>query len=176
MRETKQKQIGSRGFTYHATQFGSRQGGRVLVRLLKMIGGAAGEAIKGEAEGEKGLDMATVGAMVANLATTASEKDFDYLCDTFITATSVSREGSGVLLPLSDEGVFDLHFAGEYIELGQWLLFCIETNFGGFLGEGGIVQRIKAGATARRASQDPEPAKSKSRSPNTSAQSGISGA
>jgi hypothetical protein len=140
MRETKHKTIGDRGNVYHVTQFGARHGGRVLVRLLKMIGGAAGEALKSEGD----FDMNVVGNVVANLAETVSENDFDYLCDTFAVATEVEINGKSV--PLSTEGVFDVHFAGAYIELGQWLLFAVEVNFGSFLGAGGILKRATDGA------------------------------
>ena len=171
MRETKQKQIGTRGHTYHVTQFGARHGGRVLVRLLKMIGGAAGEAMKGDADG---FDMRTVGGMVSNLAETVNEDDFDYLCDTFAKTTSIELDGK--VVSLTTEGLFDLHFAGAYIELGQWLLFAVEVNFGGFLGEGGIVQRAKAVATAHQDSDGANAEPSQSTSPITSAVSGQSGA
>jgi len=133
MRETKQKVVGAH--RYHVTQFGARQGGRVLVRLLKMLGGAAGEALKSEGD----LDMGAVGNMVANLADTLGEADFDFLCDQFAPATSV--EINGKLLPLATDGLFDLHFAGAYVEMGQWLLFAIEANYGGFLGAGGLLRR-----------------------------------
>lgn len=167
MRETKSKQVGGRGYTYHVTQFGAREGGRVLVRLLKMIGGAAGEAMANDTEG---FDMVVVGRMISNVAETVSEQDFDYLVDTFMKTTSVSGGTYGDRqVPLGTDGVFDLHFAGAYQELGQWLLFAIETNFGGFLGEGGLVE---AARNVRQGSEANAPAKSVSRSPNTSATSG----
>lgn len=176
MRETKEKQIGTRGFRYHVIQFGAREGGRVLVRLLKMIGGAAGEAMAGGDDALDGFDLSTVGKMIGNLAETLNESDFDYLVDKFSAVTAVSGGEYTAPLQLNTEGVFDLHFAGEYQELGQWLLFCVEVNFGGFLEEGGIVQRAKAAASDRQASSANEDAPSKSISPNISAASGGSGA
>jgi hypothetical protein len=162
MRETKQKQIGDRGHVYHVTQFGARHGGRVLVRLLKMIGGAAGEALKSEGE----FDMQAVGNVVANLAESVSENDFDFLCDTFAKTTSVEIEGKTI--PLTTEGIFDLHFAGAYVELGQWLLFAVEVNFGGFLDAGGIVRTAAAAANDRRVSVEASKgAESQSISPTT---------
>jgi len=146
MRETKEKQIGDRGYVYHVTQFGAKEGGRVLVRLGKMIGSAAGEAIK---RGGSDFDMATVGGMIANLAETVSEADFDFLCDTFAKASAVSGGEFRSPVSLTAEGVFDLHFAGAYPELGQWLLFAIEVNFGGFLAGSAIVQKVKAASAPR---------------------------
>ncbi len=170
MRETKQKQIGD--YTYAVTQFGAKQGGRVMIRLLKIVGGAAGEAMKGDNE----FDMSTVGSMITNLAETLQEDDFDYLCETFAAASTVQGGEFPNPIPLTTEGVFDLHFAGKYLELGQWLLFAVDANFG-FLGENGIVERAKRAAIARRGSaQVDEANKSKSQSPNTLEPVGLSGA
>lgn len=174
MRETKEKQIGSRGYRYHVIQFGAREGGRVLVRLLKMVGGAAGEAMAGGDDALDGFDLSTVGKMLGNLAETLSEDDFDYLVDKFAPATAVSGGAYKAPMPLNTEGVFDLHFAGAYQELGQWLLFAVEVNFGGFLGEGGIVRKAGEAARDRRASSakdEPSP----SQSPNVSVAIGQSG-
>jgi len=158
MRETKAKQIGDRGVTYHVTQFGARHGGRVLVRLLKMVGGAAGEALKSDGD----FDMQAVGNVVANLAESVSEDDFDYLCDTFSKTTAIEVDGK--TMPLTTEGLFDLHFAGAYLELGQWLLFAVEANFGSFLDAGGIVRKA---ANDLPASASKAGAASPSISPNT---------
>lgn len=164
MRETKKKKIGDREYTYHVTQFGAREGGRVLVRLLKMVGGAVGEAVKGEAEH---FDMTTVGKMIGNLADTVSEEDFDYLCDTFAKASEVSGGEYREPVLLTTDGVFDLHFAGAYVELGQWLLFAVEVNFGSFLGEG-FVEKLKAAASVRQVSPVVTGGEvSPSKSPNT---------
>jgi len=142
MRETKQKQIGDRGYTYHVNQFGARHGGRVLVRLLKMIGGAAGDAMQGD--DVAGFDAALVGKLVSNLAETAKEEDFDFLCDTFAKASQVSGGEFANPVPLSSDGLLDLHFAGCYKELGHWILFAVEVNFGNFLADAGIEPIQKA--------------------------------
>lgn len=170
MIDTKQKQIGARGHVYHVQQFGARQGGRILVRLMKTVAGAAGAAM-GDAEE---FDLATIGRTVGNLAESASEEDFDFLCESFVKVTKV--EGGPYPGPLPLFGVFDDHFAGEYQELGEWLLFGIEANYGGFLGEGGLIQRAKQKAVELQAST----AESKasvlpSTSPDISGKSGGSG-
>ena len=146
MRETKQKQIGERGHIYHVTQFGARHGGRVLVRLLKMAGGAIGEALQGADD----LDMSVAGKVIANLADTVSEGDYDYLIDTFAKVSAVEIEGKPV--PLHNEGVLDVHFAGAYVELGQWLAFAIEVNFGNFFDAAGIVKAKAASGRPASAS------------------------
>jgi hypothetical protein len=173
MRETKERAIGTRGYVYHVTQFGAREGGRVLVRLLKLVGGAAGEAVQSEDD----IDMGTIGKMIANLAESVSEADFDMLVDTFMKTTHVSGGDYRAPMPLAAEGVFDLHFAGAYAELGQWLLFAIEVNFGSFFGEAGIVRQAKAAVSARPVSAARIGDEvSRSKSPNTFAQNGQSGA
>jgi hypothetical protein len=172
MRKTVDKQIGERGYVYHVTQFGAREGGRVLVRLLKMIGGAAGAAVASEQD----FDMQTVGKIISNLAESVSEQDFDTLVETFMKTTEVSGGTYNTRAPLTTEGLFDLHFAGAYDELGQWLLFAIEANFGGsFLGKSGFVQKAKAAAGARQASGAKMGSESRSRSLSTSEANGLSG-
>ncbi len=175
MRETKRKQIGERGYTYHVAQFGARQGGRVLVRLLKMLGGAAGEAMQNDSDG---FDMATIGRLVSGLASGLEEADYDWLVGTFIPATAVSGGTyQNKAIQLDTEGVFDLHFAGSYGEMGKWLLFAIEVNFGNFLGENGIIKKAQEAVTGLPDSPaDNGVGMSPSRSPNTSAMSGASGA
>jgi hypothetical protein len=148
MRETKTKAIGDRGYSYNVTQFGARQGGRVLVRLLKIVGGAAGEAMK---SGGESFDMATIGKTVSSLASSVNESDFDWLCDTFAPTTSVVGGSFSNPVPLSTEGLFDLHFAGAYAELALWITFAIEVNFGSFLPAGGLVAQAKD--AARRVSE-----------------------
>lgn len=161
MRETKQKTIGDRGHVYHVTQFGAREGGRVLVRLLKMAGGAIGEAMQGADD----LDLSVAGKVIANLAETVSEADYDYLVDTFAKTSAVDIDGKTI--PLHTEGVLDVHFAGSYVELGQWIAFAIEVNFGNFFGAAGIA-KAKEAVSGRPASTPQEQAGAlPSISPNT---------
>lgn len=160
MRETKTKTIGSRGFTYHVVQFGAKEGGRVLVRLLKMVGSAAGGALAGD--DESAFTLEAIGRVISDLAESVSEADFDYLCDTFAKATSVSGGDFNGPVPLTTEGLFDIHFAGQYAEMASWLAFAIEANYGSFLPEGGLAS-LQAAASARRGSEPEasEPAESK---------------
>jgi len=174
-RETKTKTIGE--YTYHVTQLGTKAGGRVMVRLIKMIGVAAGEAMQDAGKGaDFDFDAGTVGKILSNLAGTLGEADFDYLCDSFVASTEVTGSDYGdKRLSFGDVEFFDFHFAGSYFELGQWLLFAIEAN--GFLGKGGLAAMLRQAAALRQASQDSDKQKgSSSTSPNTSTQAGISGA
>ena len=172
MKEIKSKQVGDRGFTYHVTQFGAKQGGRVMVRLLKMVGAAAGGAMSGDGVA---LSVESIGALVTNLAESVSEADYDYLCDVFAKETKFEGGELPAAIPLSP--AFDQHFAGQYKELGLWLLFAIEVNYDSFLPAGGIAKlRSEASAQAQDSAKANEPAASKSRSPNISATTGPSGA
>lgn len=103
-----------------------------MVRLFKAIGPAASAAI----DSRGNLDRNSLATIVHNLAGTLSEADFDYLCEAFASGSSVQVESKFV--GLSEAGVFDLHFAGKYGDLLQWLWFCVEVNFGNFLGDMGI--------------------------------------
>lgn len=179
MRETKSKEIGKRGFTYNVTQFGARKGGRIALRLLKILGSAAGTAMQEGGESDDGFDLKVVGKMVENLSSILTEADYDYLCDEFMKVSSVTGgKYEHNTMPLHADGVFDLHFAGEYIELGEWIAFCVEVNFGGFLGEGGLLKKASK-VVAKPPPDSPEARSEKPSvltSPNTSAPSGPSGA
>lgn len=124
--ETKSKQIGKH--TYYVEQFGAKQGGRVLVRVAKMLGTAIGGAVEA---GER-LDAAVIGKTLSGFTEHLTEADYDYLCDSFSPKTRVSGGDYGEKKPkLAD--YFDSHFAGEFWEMGQWLAFCFEVNYGSFL-------------------------------------------
>lgn len=179
MREVKSKQIGKRGFTYTVSQFGAREGSRVLVRLMKILGSIAGAGLqqvdkKSLATGSDGnvtLSLAAIGHAITDFADKIGEDDFDWLCEKFIPTTEVSGGTYKQGIPLATDGVFDLHFAGQYAEMGQWLLFAIEVNYASFLPEGGIEAMVRK--TVLPGSQEEKP--SPSISPNISNQSGTSG-
>lgn len=106
--QTKEKTID--GNTYAVTQLGAIRGSQVFVRLMKMVGPAFLGEKKDFAKAFEAL----------------REEDFKYLCDVFSERTFVDGK------PL--DKIFDFHFAGKYGAMFQWLFFCIETNFGDFLG------------------------------------------
>jgi hypothetical protein len=116
MRETKTVTIS--GVEYQITQLGAKQGRAVLARLLKILGPAA-EATN----------------PVVELSKTVTEDELEFLCSTFAKVTQFSPE-SGKLFLLADQ--FDLHFAGKYGEMFQWLWACLEANYATFLGGLGL--------------------------------------
>ena len=109
-----------------------------MVRLFKAVGPAASAAI----DSKGGLDSSSLSTIIGNLAESLSEEDFDYLCQAFASGSAV--QNGSKLVDLKEQGVFDLHFAGRYGELLQWLWFCIEANFGSFLGDLGIERAASA--------------------------------
>lgn len=126
MRKSDSKQIGNH--TYTVTQFGAREGGRVFIRITRLLGPAIGGGAEGGAA-----------AMIGQLSTALDESDFDSLCDTFAAATMVTGGDYGAKQPQL-KAVFDDHFAGRYDELLEWLLFAFEVNYGSFLGALGLKQ------------------------------------
>lgn len=115
MLETKNKTIN--GTTYKVTQLGVRKGTQVLLRIVNKLGLLA----KAEGGGVEGI----IGAVAQNL----TEEDFNFLCDAFLPMTLVSTLGKEI--PLKNH--FELHFAGKYWEMCEWLAFCLEVNFSDFL-------------------------------------------
>ena len=111
---------------------------RMLVRLAKMLGKPVGDAVSA---GES-LDLRAAGAMISGLADAISEDEFDRLCVAFGARTTVMGGNAAQAaqlqygpkqVPLKDGDIFDLHFAGQYVELVGWLAFALEVNYGSFL-------------------------------------------
>jgi len=170
MIKTESKAIGDRGYTYTVQQFGAREGGRMLVRLAKLLGKPVGDAVSA---GDV-LDIRAAGAVIAGLADAISEDEFDHLCTSFGKRSTVSG-GNGEqapqlqygpkTIPLADGGIFDLHFAGAYVELVGWLAFALEVNYGSFLtvanaAKGDLLGSLRASNEAAAASGSPSPSPS----------------
>jgi hypothetical protein len=104
---------------------------------MKTLGKPIGNAIGG---GES-IDNAVVGKIISGLSESIEADDIDFLCDEF-SKTSDVQGGEETAwrqfaqpVPLSAENgaLLDMHFAGQYGELLQWLMFCVEVNYGDFL-------------------------------------------
>ncbi len=111
MLETKSKTIGDHD--YRVTQLGATKGRKVLVRLLKACGPAFSLAAEGRSTEALG-----------KLASDLDEETLDYLCETFAARTDMDEK------PLAP--VMELHFAGNYGEMVEWLGFCVQLNFESF--------------------------------------------
>ena len=131
------------GVTYKVFQLGALTGRAALVRLVKLMGGA----LSG--------DRRDVGSIIAKVAESLSESDVAYFCDLFAPQTTVTTApGKSPKL----DTIFDLHFAGKYMELFEWLRFCVEVNFGNvFTGLASAVARVSEKGTAAQSSESPSP-------------------
>jgi hypothetical protein len=130
-RETKETTI--EGITYEVMQLGGKVAGDVMFRL----GRAFGAVLGGLKNGELRLDM-------------LEQADFDWLREVMIKETKVGivdTVGGGKVRMMPLATVFDEHFAGpEGIRAQfQWLLFCLEANFGPLQDAvGKIIRGVKA--------------------------------
>lgn len=119
MRDPHEKIIGSH--TYCVTPLPAGLGMKVLARIAKALGPAIGRvATVNDALGS------AVGLGLSAAIETLDPADLDATCRDFAKYTTVST-ASGGMVPL--DKCFDLHFAGEYLELAEWLAFCGEVNF-----------------------------------------------
>lgn len=133
MIESHTRTIGRHAYT--VTQIKAKQGNAVLVRLAKLAGPTLASLFTGAESGpEDALDRVSVeglGGALRAFSAGLTEADLDWLCSTFADCTTVETE-PGSIKPL--RGIFDLHFAGAYLEMFEWLAFCLEVNYADFFG------------------------------------------
>lgn len=122
MLETQRRDIG--GVTYEVRQLDAVRGRRVFMRFAKVVAPALG-ALK--AAGKMAPDEALAHAL-GQLVNGVTEDDLDFFCDAFAPTTCMVEGSKRPELAKC----FELHFAGRYLELLQWLAFCFEVNFGTF--------------------------------------------
>lgn len=120
--------------SYEVTQMGALQGRKVLTRLLKIVGPAYAMV------SSKGVEAA-----LSEVVTALSEEDTEYFCSAFEPLTSVSIGDKKPRL----SGIADIHFAGDYMSLIKWLVFCFEVNFSSFFRD------LKSAGAGRLASGTP---------------------
>lgn len=121
-------------FRYEVTQFGAKEGRRVLFRLTKMLGPAAAGLVKGS---KKDDPWARLGTALTSVLESAKEEDFEYLCDALSRVTKVYKRlesSTGQEIALDLEKVFDSHFRGRFQDMLAWLAFAIKVNFADFFG------------------------------------------
>lgn len=114
--------------TYKVTQLDAITGRRAFTRLLKLIGPAMSKL--------DGMGESSLARAMAELVGHLEEGDVDYFCDTFSAVTEVSGGKYAKAAPQLDT-VFLSHFAGEYLEMTQWLVFCMKVNFASFFAGAG---------------------------------------
>lgn len=123
---------------------------QVLARMLNVIGPGVKNLRDEDATGDT-LAKA-FGALISDPALSSQ---LDYFCDKFKQYSTV--EIGGKEQELENTGVFDVHFAGNYYDLLQWLTFCFKVNHGSFLAEVGQgFQTALADLVTRLQSQSPK--------------------
>lgn len=138
---TETKQIGS--YKYTVTQLDALKGRRAFTRLMRIAGPALGELAGAKTD---------IGSAIEKLVERLSEDDVDHFCDLFAKVTSVSGGDFENRSPQLDT-IFAKHFAGQYLELVQWLVFCFQVNFSGFFA--GAASLASQAAQQERASTSP---------------------
>lgn len=123
MRKTERKTIGTS--TYLVSQVGALEGQRILTKIAKHLIPALAAAA-----GENDPKEARIARATETLAQNIDSDLFEEVASAMAKQTVVQVEKGqkgGQLL-----GIYDEHFAGNYLELAQWFVFAVEVNFGGF--------------------------------------------
>jgi hypothetical protein len=138
--ETVTKEIDGRVFEMRALP--AKLGRRALVRLTKRLAPIVGHAVDGVDVGELMSGNVELGGALERLGQELTEDDVDHFCDLFAAHTSVENPiGSGNMMELKP-AVFDEIFSRRYPVMLSWLRACLEVNFGGFFGEGGMLSAL----------------------------------
>lgn len=135
MLQTESKAIGDH--TYLVTQLGAGEGRKMFVRLTRALAPVFGALLE-DAGSTKGgfklgdMSLESLSRTLHELAQRLTEDDLEYVCRTFGAKTMVQvGEGKEIQLTLDKQ---ELHFAGRYGHMFQWLAFCLEVNYRDFLG------------------------------------------
>lgn len=116
------------GTEYKVRQLVATQGRLVMLSLGRILGPAAAAAASSKDKSE------VMPAMIEAVLTNITPEDFTSLCNTFAESTDVVIDDEKGRREPKLSKVFDLQFAGKYDEMIAWLVFCVEVNFGSFLG------------------------------------------
>lgn len=159
MLDTRTKKIGE--YEYQVRQLTAPIGRKLLVRLFKVLGPSisAGLSSLPDDEGKElslgDLKANALGDAVAILAETITEGELEHVVETLSEATQYSGEPDR-WLPLKRDAEF--HWAGRFLQMFQWIAFCLEVNYSDFLG--GQVNLSGFGSAKRtedaQASQSPK--------------------
>lgn len=115
--------------SYAVSQLGALQGREALRRLAAI----AGPAIEGG-------ETVFFGKLVASI----QKDDLEYFCNLFAKSTILDGK-----VPLAS--TFDVHFAGNYGDMLEWLIFAMEVNFKSFLD--GVLKRMAGALVAAAPAQ-----------------------
>jgi hypothetical protein len=127
-----EKKIGAN--IYKTSPLPARRGLRVGMKIARIIAPAFA-ALAGASSGvgnilDRKIEPVALGKAVDLLFEHLDDRDFDALLNDILASTFVNdRE---VLK------VFDMHFANNYGELRELIIWVVAENFGSFFGQGGI--------------------------------------
>lgn len=141
--KTEAKTIGA--YTYKVTALNALDGRKVFVRLVKMVGPGL-SAYKASPDMASALTQG-MGALISAL----SEEDVEHLCNKLSASTEVSGGDYGEKRRPQLDGVFLTHFAANYFEMIEWLIFALEVNFGSFFEKAGGLMTSKSTSPAASA-------------------------
>lgn len=149
--ETQTKVIGESSYT--VTQMPAKTGRKIFARLMNILAPAL-KALPTEGAASA-VDWG--GFLAGLLGNPELEHHLDYFCDSFAAFTLVTTGTS--TQPLHKEGVFDIHFAGKYADMVQWLRFSFEVNLGDFFTKvlaGGVFPGLAPKQASGSATRSPE--------------------
>lgn len=127
------RQIGET--TYRVGLIKPKIGRKVMMRMVGFIGPALVAGKKSLSEGRGDISM--IGAALEAFQKSAKDEDVDFIEDAMASVTKIVNvatmtNGSTQETTTDLVTVFDDHFAGNYGEMFEWLLFALEVNFAGF--------------------------------------------
>jgi hypothetical protein len=128
------KVIGAHEYTVY--QLGAITGREGLRRLTRLIS----PALPSLAAMFRDAGPEALAAGLSALLEGLGAEDLAYFCDTFAPKSTVRLE-DGKSPNLKD--IFDVHFAGNYYEMIEWLVFCFEVNYRGFF-SGALAKLVSA--------------------------------
>mgnify|MGYP001564454346 CR=1 FL=1 len=170
--ETKERQIGDRGYTYHVTELPAKKGRALLVRLIKTLGPVFGQLVsdmkpadpKVKAGALSAINGQSISRALSELAGRLTEADLEHVCQVLGEHSEVSDEENPDHRKKLTPGAQEFHFAGRYLEMFEWIGFALEVNFSDFFSGSQIGSAI-AGAMAQATERANPMASSPSESP-----------
>ena len=139
--ESRTKSIGSSDYTVEP--HGAIKGRALLLRLVKIVGPSL-----------TAVSQDSIPDAIKSLLGGLSEEDLTFLCEEFSKKTMVTVDGGELQL----SKIFDQHFVGSYLEMIQWLAWCVEVNFSSFFkGAGALLSKGVASAVTKAESKSASP-------------------
>jgi hypothetical protein len=142
MQEPEQIQLD--GKIFNITKLNVVEGRKVYHRAQKLL------VFLTDTSKTQGLDPIAFASMAGIL----SEADLDALVDAFAAKTSVELDGERTKPLAGKNGCMDEVFAGRIELMFEWLIACLELNFGGYLAKmRSALETIAAKAPAPQATE-----------------------